>query len=240
MKCNLCGCSEFVDMNSRKAIKCKNCGSLERTRLLWLYIERLPLNSNSRVLHLAPEKGIYTRLSEKLAAHNYITADYDPGRYAFVERCNKIDLTNMEDWPSNYFDLILHVHVMEHIPCNIAYPLFHLHRMMKRDGVHLCVIPFLGGVYDECFDNMSAGERTRRFGQYDHVRKFGRDGLSTHLGKIINLPTKFDATDDFSESVLSEANIPKSHWKGFHVGTVLSLKKDDYKLNLRLPASGTF
>ena len=231
MICNLCGCTEFIDLKSRKAVRCKNCSSLERTRLIWLYIEQLPLNSKSRVLHLAPERGIYNRLSSVISAENYVTADFEPSRHPFAKGCKKIDLTNMEGWLSNQFDLILHVHVMEHIPCNIAYPLFHLHRMLKADGTHLCVIPFSRGIYDECFDEIGNDERTRRFGQFDHVRKFGCDGLSTHLGKLINLPNKFDSTEHFSQETLIDANIPKLHWQGFHSSTVLSLKKDDYKLN---------
>lgn len=232
MKCNLCGCEEFIDMNGRKAVKCRNCGSLERTRLLWLYAERLEIDSNFKVLHLAPERGIYSKLSSLLRPENYVTADYDPSRYSFAKGCRKIDLTSMEEWPSNEFDLILHIHVMEHIPCNIAYPLFHLHRILKSNGTHLCVIPFSPGVYDECFDDIGDDERTRRFGQYDHIRKFGRYGLSSHIGKIIDLPRNFDATEQFSEDTLTEYNIPQSHWKGFHIGTVLSLKKNDYKLGL--------
>ena len=41
MLCNLCGCTEFLDMRRRKLVLCKNCHSLERTRLLWLYIEKI-------------------------------------------------------------------------------------------------------------------------------------------------------------------------------------------------------
>lgn len=212
-------------MHSRKSVKCRDCGSLERTRLFWLYLEKLKLCGNERVLHIAPEKSLAQRLSEILEPGNYVPADIDPTRYKHVPDCRKIDLTDMEGWPSNEFDLILHIHVMEHIPCNIAYPFFHLHRMLKETGTHLCVVPFLSGRYDECFGDIGDEERIRRFGQFDHVRRFGREDLNMHLGKVVDLPDHFDATRDFSEELLTEYNIPRSNWKGFHPGTVLRLSK---------------
>ena len=230
MECNICGRGEFVDMNRRKAVRCKNCGSLERTRLLWLFIEKLKIGPDWKLLHLAPEVGIYNKLSRLVRPENYIAADFDPARYPFAKGLRKIDLTDMEDWPSNEFDLILHSHVMEHIPCNIAYPLYHLHRMLKTEGMHLCIIPFGHGTYDECFNDIGDAERTRRFGQFDHVRRFGRDGIPSHLGKLINLPSHFDATEIFDESILTKHNIPKNYWKGFHICTVLSLRKNDFLL----------
>lgn len=230
MICNICGCQEFVDMNIRKGVKCKQCLSLERTRLLWLFIQRLELKPHFKVLHIAPERGIYGKLKEILDDENYIAADFDPSGYKFVTNCQKIDLANMEEWPSNYFDCILHSHVMEHIPCNLAYTFFHLHRMLKPDGHHLCVIPFMRGCHDECFAKLEESERQRRFGQFDHVRRIGCEDRENHLGKILNLPLEFDATKYFSEEMLQKYNIPQASWRGYTPDTVLCFCKDDYKL----------
>lgn len=230
MNCNLCGCTIFVDMNARKGVRCRDCGSLERTRLLWMYLERLQLPADCKILHLAPERGIFDNLSKRFPHGDYTAADIDPKRYSFAKKCLKIDLTELESWPSNEYDLILHCHVMEHIPCNIAYPIFHLHRMMKPTGTHLCVIPFMRGEYEECFDEIGDDERTKRFGQYDHVRRFGREGVEKHLGKVLRMPLDFDATKSFSEKSLVEANIPKSSWRGLSPNSVMQFRKDDYRL----------
>lgn len=230
MECNICGNDQFADMKDRVGVKCTKCGSLERTRLLWMFIEQLNVQPNWKVLHLAPEVGIYNRLSSLVKPENYVGADLEPERIRFVANCRKIDLTDLESWASNEFDLIIHSHVLEHIPCNVAYPIFHLHRMLKPTGKHLCCIPFSTGVYDECFDQIDDAERARRFGQRDHVRRFGRDGLAMSLGNIVRLPDHFDATDSFNEAALSKHNIPKRLWKGFHTATVLSLSKNDYRL----------
>ena len=216
-------------MNTRPRVRCSKCDSLERTRLLWLYIQKLNISKSAKILHLAPEKGIYDALSSQVEKENYVVADIDPNRYLFANNCTRIDLCDLDSQPSFEYDLILHSHVLEHTPCNIAYTLFQLHRMLKEDGLHVCIIPFMEGRYDECFGDIGEKERKRRFGQFDHVRRFGRDDIYAHLGKLINIPKKFDATDDFSEEILRSANIPENHWKGFHIGTVLVLNKYDMK-----------
>lgn len=230
MICNICGFDEFADVNGRVNAKCKNCGSLERARLFWLYVEKYDIDENTKILHIAPEKGIYNRIKSKIGS-NYTVVDYSPDNFKFAPDCRHIDLTDLDLWPSDHYDYIFHMHVMEHVPCNISYTLFHLHRMLKKSGVHLCIIPFMGGKFDETFQDVGGDERTRRFGQSDHVRRFGRDDIAMHLGKIISLPKRFDATLEFSEQTLKDANIPETHWRGWHIGTVLNLKRDDYKLS---------
>ncbi|WP_202841279.1 hypothetical protein [Luteimonas saliphila] len=229
MQCNLCGCRDFVDMNGRKAIRCRDCSSLERTRLLWMYFLEISLPAGARILHVAPEKGIHDAVSRIHCVDRYTCADIDPGRYAFA-KCEKIDLCDLDHWPSSHLDLIMHCHVLEHVPCTLAYPLYHLHRMMKPSGRHLCVIPFTSGKYDESFQEISVEERVRRFGQFDHVRRFGNQDIGSHLGKLLRLPEVFDATYNFPEERLREANIPEPHWRGFHISTVLNLGRDDMLL----------
>ena len=180
-------------------------------------------------MHLAPERGLYNVLVNRVEKGNYIPADIDPSKYPFADNCVKIDLCDLDNEPSLQYDLIIHSHVLEHTPCNIAYTIFHLHRMLKKEGHHICIIPFMSGKYDECFQEISDEERVRRFGQFDHVRRFGREDICSHLGKLINIPKDFDATQHFSEEILREANIPENHWRGFHIGTVLLLKRYDMK-----------
>ena len=230
MRCNICESTSFIDVNSRKKVQCQQCGSFVRTRLLWMYLQNIKINYDTKILHLAPEKGVYQALVDKVKKGNYVAADINQKYYRFAEKFLKIDLCDLDNQPSFEYDLILHSHVLEHTPCNIAYTLFHLHRMLKKDGHHLCVISFLSGKYDECFQDIGDEERNRRFGQFDHVRRFGRDDIHAHLGKLINVPKEFDATKSFSEETLRHANIPESQWKGFHGSTVLLLKRHDMKL----------
>ena len=229
MKCNLCGSTQFIDMNNRKQVQCKTCLSLERTRIIYLYIQKLNLGRDSKVLHFAPERGLYNALSNLVDEDNYTVADINPKQYKFAKGCQQIDLCELDEYPSNHYDLILHLHVLEHVPCNIAYTLFHLHRMLKDGGRHLFVVPFMGGKYDETFQDIGDEEAVRRFGQFDHVRRFGNKDIDKHLGKLLNMPDHFDAAEDFSPEQLDAINVPENQRQGFHGGTILNLEKYDMK-----------
>lgn len=232
VKCNLCGGTEFEDLKSRKKVKCTGCRSVERTRLLWMYLEEVEFTPQTRVLHLAPERGLYKKLHERIAPGNYICSDINPRRYKFVDNIIRLDLCDLDAQPSEAYDLIVHSHVLEHVPCNFAYTLFHLHRMLRPGGMQICVIPFSAGKYDESFQDIPVEERVRRFGQHDHVRRFGVEDRESHLGSVVRLPAEFDARARFGEERLREANIPKKAWTGFTVHTVLTLRKEDMRLRI--------
>jgi hypothetical protein len=234
-ECNLCGATRFLPMKQRQNVRCAECGSLERTRLLWLYIEHSQiLHHGAAVLHFAPEAGLSGRLRDAVGAASYRAVDYDPSLYPRVPGVQSFDLTrDVETLASESLDLVVHSHVLEHIPCNIAYPMFHLHRALKLRGIHACVIPLSPGRWDESFDPaLSSQERVRRFGQADHMRRIGREDIGQTLGKILRIERyrDFDATRDFSAETLHRFNVPESHWRGFTMGTPLLLAKSDYLL----------
>ena len=62
---------------------CPSCLSLERHRLLWLYLERETdlLTRPVRLLHIAPEVCLMRRLKTRYRGHEelYVTADLDQG-----------------------------------------------------------------------------------------------------------------------------------------------------------------
>lgn len=231
VRCNLCGGTEFTNAGSRKRVKCVGCGSVERTRLLWMHLEQIEIASNTPVLHLAPERGLYESLSDRIPdPDRYVCADIEPQRYPHIPNIRRLDLCDLDSQPSDHYGLIVHSHVLEHVPCNVAYSLYHLHRMLKPDGHHVCVIPFSRGHWDECFGPIGQRERTRRFGQYDHVRRFGVDDLPRHLGSLVSLPDEYDLRKRFGEDRLRQTSIPESAWTGFTIHTVLELRKYDMKL----------
>jgi len=234
MNCNICGCTSFADFNGRKNVACTQCGSVERTRLLWLYLDRL-IRPGHKVLHCAPEKGIYQQLVKRLAPGDYVATDIDPDRYKWAEGLVSLDLSNLEELPSKEYDFIVHSHVLEHVPCNEAYTLYHLHRALKEDGRHLFIIPVQKGHYDCTYVDVGRPERERRFGQWDHVRWFGREDLDQSLGKLIDLPWNYDAARDFPAYLLAGHNIPSQSCKGITGNTVFNLGRYDMKLLSREP-----
>lgn len=145
--------------------------SLERHRLLWLYLQgetdffKKPL----RVLHFAPEQAFYKRFR---AVHqiDYTTTDLN-SPLADV----KADITDLP-FADNLFDVILCNHVLEHIPDD-GKAMEELHRVMKPGGWGIFQVPQDLGRETTYEDDAITDkrERARIFGQYDHVRIYGRD-----------------------------------------------------------------
>ncbi len=227
-KCNICGECEFKDFNGRKNVQCRRCHSLSRHRLLWLYLQKLDLNQQTKMLHVAPEKCLVKLIRKKILPSNYELADINVERVK-KKSCNhkKIDFCDLDQEKSSNYDIIMHSHVLEHVFCNIAYTLFHLHRMLKENGKHIFLIPFCEGKYEESFQDMTKYERANRFGQHDHVRNFTIDDIQLHLGKLVNLPSNFNPVDDFGCEILDQCNIPEYFREGFHKSTVIILNKYD-------------
>jgi len=145
--------------------------SLERHRLLWLYLKNETefFSKPLKVLHFAPEQAFYKRF-KKLGNIEYTTTDLN-SPLADV----KADICNLP-FPENAFDVILCNHVLEHIP-NDTKAMQELYRVMKPGGWGIFQIPQdlkreTTFEDDSITDNK---ERARIFGQYDHVRIYGRD-----------------------------------------------------------------
>jgi hypothetical protein len=43
MRCPICKSEKFGDFRGRKNARCQGCGGFERSRLLWLVLEALPI-----------------------------------------------------------------------------------------------------------------------------------------------------------------------------------------------------
>lgn len=145
--------------------------SLERHRLLWLYLQNETdfFTAPKKVLHFAPEQAFYKRFRNQKNL-DYTTTDlYSPLADVKADICN----LPFED---NSYDLILCNHVLEHIPDDTK-AMQELYRVMKPGGMGIFQIP-QDLKRDTTFEDDSITdqkERARIFGQYDHVRVYGRD-----------------------------------------------------------------
>ena len=145
--------------------------SLERHRLLWLYLNNETdfFTAKHKVLHFAPEQAFYKR-SRKLSNQDYTTTDlYSP--LADV----KADICNLP-FNDNSYDVILCNHVLEHIPDDTK-AMQELYRVLKPGGMGIFQIP-QDLTREMTFEDNTITdpkERARIFGQYDHVRVYGRD-----------------------------------------------------------------
>jgi Methyltransferase domain len=242
-RCNLCGSTEFRSnfRNNRPNIMCSTCFSVERTRVMALILKSRDLpRPRSRILHCAPERGLAAYF-RSIKGVEYYPVDIDPQRYRAVSGVHPFDLcSDIGSLPSRHFDLIIHSHVIEHVPCNYTAVLFHLHRALKRSGLHILSIPILEGAYDETTKPLTAEEATERFGQEDHVRKFGVDDLSRSLGLVFRMPDEYDLAATFSLNELLSANIPSYAWRGYTQHSVFVFGAKDCRLSDAGPSPRTW
>lgn len=149
---------------------CPKCGSRQRHRHLWLYLETQTdlLNGGARrLLHFAPERGLRARLSAAPDI-DYVSVDIEPGR---ADRVADIQCLPFD---SDEFDVVLCVHVLEHIPDDAA-ALLELRRVLRPGGWAVLQVPVQGLVTQEDPAVVSPEDRQRLYGQHDHVRMYGRD-----------------------------------------------------------------
>jgi predicted SAM-dependent methyltransferase len=212
----VCDRSEFEDYRGVSRGRCRSCRSNERTRVAKLFLDRhVALRAGQRVLHLAPERQLAGYIFG-IVGGGYESADMDPDRYAGDAEYSvrRFDLcADSSELPSNHYDLVMHNHVLEHVPCNYTLVLQDLHRAVKPGGVHMFSVPILAGYFAEDLDpGLSEPERTRKFGQNDHLRRFGRADFEQTLGKVLGLKASYSLADYFPERDLMRANIRRSQW----------------------------
>jgi len=157
--------------NIRNNSKCPGCSSLERHRLLWLYLtsELKILDSEIKLLNIAPDYATQIKL-RRLTNVDYTSVDLESPLAMYTE-----DLTKLS-FKDNTFDAILCYHILEHIE-NDKKAISELFRVLKPGGWAILQTPIDGDrehTFEE-FTITSAEERKKAFGQSDHVRIYGRD-----------------------------------------------------------------
>jgi SAM-dependent methyltransferase len=161
--------------------------SLERHRLLWLYLKNETdfFSVEKKVLHFAPEQAFYKRFI-KMSNLDYLTTDLN-SPLADV----KADICNLP-FKDNEFDIILCNHVLEHIPDDTK-AMEELYRILKPGGFGVFQIP-QDLNRETTFEDDSITdkkERAKIFGQYDHVRIYGRD----YFDKLRSVGFKVEEVD---------------------------------------------
>lgn len=159
----------------RDNAKCPKCGSLERHRLLYLYLKESNLISSdkkTRLLHFAPEKVFFQLLSSN-SNIEYFPCDFDYEKYH--GKVIEMDITDIK-FSADYFDVIICNHVLEHIPDDMK-AMRELNRVLKPDGFSILQVPIdytKAHTYED-FSITKPKEREKAFGQHDHVRIYGKD-----------------------------------------------------------------
>lgn len=178
--------------------------SLERHRLMWLFLKNNTdfFTKPYKVLHIAPEQA-FLHLFRKQKNLNYTTSDLN-SPLADV----KADITNLP-FADESFDVIFCNHVLEHIP-NDQKAMSELYRVMKKGGWGIFQIPqdLNRATTYEDFSITDPKERTKHFGQYDHVRVYGRDyeSLLLSIGFEVDM---IDYTQYLSSELFEKYSLTK-------------------------------
>jgi hypothetical protein len=159
-------------MSTRENALCPNCLSLERHRLIWLYLQEKTdfFKTRKNILHIAPEDCFIKRF-EKFHGDGYITADIE-SPWAKV----KMDVHQIP-FEDNRFDVVLCNHVLEHVADDIQ-AMREIKRVLKPDGFAILQVPFFNPIGNTTFEDATITDKRERekiFGQDDHVRKYGND-----------------------------------------------------------------
>jgi hypothetical protein len=151
---------------------CPSCLSLERHRVIWLYLQRETdfFNKKAKMLHVAPEYCFIDRFA-KLKNLEYITGDIE-SPLATV----KMDIHDIP-FEDDSFDILFCNHVLEHVDDDRK-AMSEIHRVLKPGGWAILQIPLFFPLPEQTIEDPTIkdpAERERLFGQDDHVRKYGLD-----------------------------------------------------------------
>ncbi|AYN66954.1 class I SAM-dependent methyltransferase [Euzebyella marina] len=190
--------------NPRENVLSPSTLSLERHRLLWLYLQSETnfFSAPLKVLHFAPEQPFYRRF-RRLKNLDYTTTDLN-SPLADV----KADICHLP-FDNNSFDVILCNHVLEHIPDD-SKAMSEMLRVLKPGGWGVFQIPqdLKREITFEDNSITDKKERQRIFGQYDHVRVYGRDYFDKLRGIGFEVE-EVDYTHILSENELDKYRLAK-------------------------------
>lgn len=160
------------DVAHREGVLCPYDLTLERHRLMWLYLKNHSdffTAEKLDVLHIAPEQCFHKKFKEQ-SNLNYLTGDLVSPIADLHFDLHEIPL---ED---NRFDVVFCNHVMEHVD-DALQCMKELYRVMKSGSWAIIQVPqdFTRETTYEDRSITSPEEREKHYWQKDHVRLFGKD-----------------------------------------------------------------
>ncbi len=155
---------------------CPRCQSTDRDRLVFLYLKHKTgfFTKPQKVLHVAPEPALYKVFNKTDNLDYTAGTKYQEGFY-YNDTLPSIDLTALP-YGDNQFDFVIANHVLEHIE-NDHKAMTEIYRVLKPGGQAILQVP-LSLKLEQTYEDPSVKteqEREKHFGQFDHVRLYGRD-----------------------------------------------------------------
>ncbi|MEQ9404274.1 MAG: methyltransferase domain-containing protein [Cyclobacteriaceae bacterium] len=162
----------------RRNAACYQCDSDDRERLVYLFLkDYLNLFDDTdlkrSILHIAPEPNLEKKISR--LDHEYICGDLFEAGYEYPEYVLNMDVQKLP-FEEGSFDLIICNHVLEHVE-NDHQAMSELYRVLRPSGKAILQVPISENIQLTLEDSsiQNPDERTKLFGQSDHVRLYGKD-----------------------------------------------------------------
>jgi SAM-dependent methyltransferase len=185
-------------------VKCPNCGSVDRSRLLYLFFQ---LRTNvfkqpTKILHISPNKEIANVLTGPTITQ--IVGSIEPEQYAEYNSVY-LDVQKM-DLKDNEFDVVICCHVLEHVD-NDQQAMREIYRVLKPGGFAVLQVPFATDLNRTLEDKTLTSDKQRKlaFGQKDHVRLYGLD----YLDRLKSAGFRMDLDNPFRNKWLPYEELQK-------------------------------
>lgn len=168
--------SRFLPFNRPNAL-CPHCRSLERHRLLFLYLKNKTdfFSKRVKLLHFAPEKCLHDQIRKYPNIH-YTTADLMTTYMDAIGVAPDLIMSVSDiQFPDQTFDVVICNHVFELVPDDAA-GMKEIYRVIKPGGY--AIIQSAVGLHLENTietSRMDAQDRIKFAGSQQHLRRYGRD-----------------------------------------------------------------
>jgi len=188
----------------RSNVLCPGSLSLERHRLLWLYLKNKTdfFTRNAKMLHIAPEQCFY-KLFRAMKNLDYTTADLNSPLADIHMDLHKTPFLD------NTYDVIFCNHVLEHVESD-SICMRELYRIMKPGGWGIFQVPIdtTRAVTYEDASIVSEEDREKHYWQKDHMRLFGLDYKSRLMEAGFEVSVD-DYINTFSAELMDRYRLPK-------------------------------
>lgn len=204
VECPVCEKSfkKFLSYGSKVAqrdnVLCPYDLTLERHRLMWLYLKDHSnfMTDKLDVLHIAPEQCFHARFKEQ-SNLKYLTGDLESPIADMHFDLHSIPLEE------NRFDVVFCNHVLEHVD-DALQCMKELYRVMKPGGWGIMQVP-QDITRQETYEDASITspeDREKHYWQKDHVRLFGLD-YPEWLKKAGFTVKEFKPTENYSKEQIT-------------------------------------
>lgn len=169
--------ARIVGAGRRENGLCPVCSTLDRERLLWLYLKQKTdiLQKRIKLLHIAPEGGLGRIFAGQLNL-DWLTADIS-GVGVMVQ----MDITDIH-YPDASFDAVICCHVIQDV-IDDHKAMSELYRVLRPGGWGILQVP-IALLLNKSFEGLSTGgddERLRLFGHKEHVRVYSGSDYKDRL-----------------------------------------------------------